>query len=162
MIAANGTTAVAQNPTTIALLTNGLKAAIAMVAMRAKVKGMQGKVDGVVNTAAGLNREGAVNIVPVAKAIARVVKVIDPVRKTIWITRMIVKADTATSCEVTILEVTTTLRAVTPRNATTIRLASARVKATVNADAALNMENADAAMDMEQAAVATTMGKSVV
>ena len=50
-IAANGIMAVAQTPTTIALMGNDLKAAIDTVAMRTNVTGMQGKVDGAVNTA---------------------------------------------------------------------------------------------------------------
>ena len=51
-IAANGITAVAQTPTTIALIANGLKAAPVTVAMRTNKKDMDGKVDGAANRAA--------------------------------------------------------------------------------------------------------------
>ena len=47
MIAAKGITVVAQTPTTIGRMVNGLKAATGTVAMRTKEKDIQGKVDGV-------------------------------------------------------------------------------------------------------------------
>ena len=65
MIAANATTVVAQSPTTIGLMANGLKAATGTVAMRTKEKDIHGKVDGAdspiaaaVNTARSGTRPG--------------------------------------------------------------------------------------------------------
>ena len=103
MIAAEETTADAQTPTTIALMANVLKGDTGTIAKRTKETGIQGKVDGAVDraapsmaaantgaavgTGAGSGGDQGVNIAAA--------KVIDLVRRTIGITRMIVKAGTA-------------------------------------------------------------------
>ena len=61
MTAANAITAVAQTPTTIALIGNGIKAARGTVAMRTNKTGTDGKVDGAANSAA----EVMIVVVPV-------------------------------------------------------------------------------------------------
>lgn len=128
MTAANGITAVAQTPITIALIAKGLKAAPVTVAMKTNKTGMKGKADGAANTAAAVTvevgRKVAVNtaadndnMAAVNTAAAHsgdrevniaVAKVIVPARKTIGITPMIAKADTAASSAVTTRALTTT------------------------------------------------------
>ena len=169
MIAANENMVVAQIPTTIALMANGLKAAIGTVAMRTKEKDIQGKIDGVspvaadtpaVNTVTAADpvvantaavSMAAVSMAAVSTVVAlsrdrevntAVVKAIVPALKMTGITPMTAKADTAASSAATTQVVTTTAAARTTgavhhHHVTTIRVATAPVKTTVNAVAAM-------------------------
>jgi hypothetical protein len=132
--AASGITAVAQTPTTIALIESGIKAAPLTVAMRTNKIHTDGKVDGAVNravvvmivvvrvvrvnTAAAKDNMVAVNTVAAhsgdrevntaaAKAIVRALKAIGT-------TPTIAKADTAASSAVTTRAHTTTPAVTTP------------------------------------------------
>ena len=160
MIAANENMVVAQIPTTIALMANGLKAAIGTVAMRTKEKDIQGKIDGVdspvaadiakVNTVTAADPVGASTAAAnTAVALSRdrevntaVVKAIVPALKMTGTTPTTAKADTAASSAVTTQAVMTTAAARTTgavrhRRVPTIRVAIALVKTTVNVVAAM-------------------------